>query len=663
MKRILLLLAYALLLTGSGYAQFSRFLVQLRDKAATPYTLEHPENYLSARAIDRRHRYGIPVDSLDLPVCPDYLARLAAVPGVTILNASRWLNQVSVQCADSAAVSGIHALPFVRSVAPIAARQAPGGRVTPDKFDTEGPSRITGTGTRDLGVPGNYYNYGSQAFGEIHLHHGEFLHNLGLRGQTIQIALLDGGYYHYNNLGGFDSVLAGGQVLDTWDFVAREASVAEDNSHGMSCFSTLAANLPGQLVGTAPAARYYLFRTEDVSSEYPIEEHNWVCGAERADSSGADVLSASLGYNTFDDTSFNHHYRDLDGKTTLAARGAAIAARKGLLVFVAAGNSGGDAWHYILTPADADSILAVGAVDTGGRAGSFSSYGPSADGRIKPDVASVGVNAQILTTANTVAGGTGTSYACPKLAGLGACLWQAFPEKANTEVLQAIRRAGSQAASPDNRIGYGIPDMKKAFALLLGSEVRDTASLQGCSVALSWTSKDAPAMLYQVRVKRPGDSAYSLLATQAPLPAPGLATHHYQLALSVGSQPGSYSLELLQVLDTSAAGYTALAFPAVTLELPPGCPSSIGSSAGILALYPNPGSGQVTLVLNTPQAYGSLRIRVVDWTGRLMQQYRVSKGTGPASYPLQPGGLAAGIYLISVDDGHRRIGTVKLLRQ
>src|SRR6185295_11454918 len=212
---------------------------------------------------------------------------------------------------------------------------------------------------------------------------GEFLHNIGLRGQGMQIAMLDAGYLSYTTLRSLDSVNQNGQILGTWDFVNRETSVTEDYLHGMQCLSTIVANIPGQFVGKAPKASFYLFRTEDVNSEYPIEEFNWVCGAERADSLGSDVISSSLGYNTFDNASFNHTYSQMNGNTALCTIGADLAAKKGMIVFNAAGNEGTNGWHYIIAPADGDSVVAVGAVNSSGSVGSFSSDGLSADGRIK----------------------------------------------------------------------------------------------------------------------------------------------------------------------------------------------------------------------------------------------------------------------------------------
>ena len=229
----------------------------------------------------------------------------------------------------------------------------------------------------------------------------------------------------------------------------------------------MAANEPGKFVGSAPKASYYLYRTEDVATEFPIEEHNWVVAAEKADSAGADIISSSLGYSLFDDPAFNHSYADMNGDNTIITQGADLAAKKGMIVCNSAGNSGGEAWKYIIAPADGDSVLAIGAVSTDSVPGSFSSYGPAADGRIKPDVASVGVNTQFIGTDGEITNGSGTSLANPNLAGLIACLWQAFPEFSNMEIIDAVKRSAHRYSNPEDRVGYGIPDMEKAYDLLI----------------------------------------------------------------------------------------------------------------------------------------------------------------------------------------------------
>ncbi|HWJ28857.1 MAG TPA: hypothetical protein VNS32_20095, partial [Flavisolibacter sp.] len=286
MKRATIFVVILLFFASAGFTQ-TRYIIQFKNKDNSPFSLSNPLAYLSQKAIDRRNAYHISIDSTDLPVTPRYIDSVQAAGAVTILNVSRWLNQVSIQTTDAAALNKINSLPFVHRVAPIAARIGRTGRE--GKWE-EPENQEAGATQRENGWAANVYNYGSSAV-QVHMHNGEFLHNIGLHGEGMTLGMLDGGFLNYLTLSAFDSVRNHGQILGTWDFVAREASVNEDHPHGMECFSTIAANIPGQFVGTAPKASFYLFRSEDVSSEYPVEEHNWVCAAERLDSSGGDVIS------------------------------------------------------------------------------------------------------------------------------------------------------------------------------------------------------------------------------------------------------------------------------------------------------------------------------------------------------------------------------------
>jgi subtilisin family serine protease len=270
------------------------------------------------------------------------------------------------------------------------------------------------------------------------------------------------------------------RILGEWDFVANEQSVNEDNDHGMYCLSVLASNRPGFLVGSAPGASYYLFRTEDANSEYPIEEQYWAAAAERADSLGVDMISSSLGYADFDNSELNHTYAERDGNTTIITRAADLAAKKGILVMNSAGNSGNsnNDLKYVAAPADGDSVVSVGAIDIHGNIASFSSWGPNGNGRLKPDFVSLGLAATISDYNGNPVTNNGTSFANPNLAGLIACLWQAFPEFNNMEIVDAVRRSSSKYESPESRFGYGIPDFKKASELLTQLRVlRNQSSL------------------------------------------------------------------------------------------------------------------------------------------------------------------------------------------
>lgn len=460
------ILAFALTTSLAADAQLTRHIVSFRDKKATTLSLAQPSAFLTAKALDRRRRYNIAIDSSDLPVCRAYLDTLASIRNVRLLNASRWLNQAAIQTSDAAALARIRSLPFVRSVEAIAPIALASDSSVLEPVMDESLEDLHQTGTLATTATAGYYNYGN-SLGQVRIHNGDYLHDLGFRGEGMTIAVLDAGFQSYLANRAFDSLRRSGRILGTWDFVAGEASVNEDDAHGANCLSIMASNLPGILVGTAPAASYWLFRTEDVASEYPVEEHFWAVGAERADSLGADMISSSLGYYDFDQSAFDYRYAQLDGNTTMVSRAADLAAKKGMIVCNSAGNSGSSAWKYIGAPADGDSVLAVGAVDVNGVVAAFSSYGPSADGQVKPDVASVGARTFVITPNGMAAQGNGTSYSNPNMAGLLACLWQAFPEFGNMELIDALRRSASRFTNPDDRVGYGIPDLRKAYADLL----------------------------------------------------------------------------------------------------------------------------------------------------------------------------------------------------
>jgi hypothetical protein len=514
MKKIILLIFIGLCTANSNsYAQFSKYIIRLKDKGSNPFSINNPIQYLTQRSIDRRTRQSIVIDSTDLPITPRYIDSIRLAGAVTILNTSKWLNQVAIQTTDAAALAKINGFPFVISTAPLAPRNNGTDKPVNKKYDAELTEKPNTTETANI-IAGDHYSYG-QSYGQVHLHNGEFLHNRGFRGQGMHMAVLDAGFFNYLTLPTFDSIRNNGQILGTWDFVTGNASVNEDHPHGMQCLSTIAANMPGVFMGTAPKTSFYLYRTEDVGSEYPIEEQNWVAGMERADSLGIEVSSTSLGYFTFDNPVFNYTYAThLDGNTTLSARGADMAAKKGIICVLAAGNEGNGSWHYIITPSDADSVMAVGAVSTTGVVGSFSSYGPSSDGQIKPSVAAVGVAATIANTSNGLPTfGSGTSFACPNMAGLTTCLWQAFPEVNNMRIITVMQESATRATNPNDRVGYGIPDMKKAFVKLIRQLYTQQSVVANCAVNLQWTAKTDSAISMVVERKLPAEANYTAIST------------------------------------------------------------------------------------------------------------------------------------------------------
>ncbi|MBB1283893.1 S8 family peptidase [Flavisolibacter sp. BT320] len=660
MKKLIgcLLLFFA---ANSEAQTLSRYIITFKNKATTPYTFSNPEAYLSPRAIERRTRHGIAIDSIDLPVTPRYLDSVQLAGNITILNVSKWLNQVSIQTSDAVALAKIRTFSFVETAAPIAARKAESGKGIQSIAIKNKRSK-----KRVFKLTADAYDYGS-SLPQIALHNGQFLHNIGLRGQGMVIGMLDAGFFRYNSLQAFDSINQNGQVLGTYDFVAKETSVSEDNSHGMQCLSVIAANIPSQFVGTAPKAGFYLFRTEDAATEYPIEEHNWVCGAERVDSSGGDVISSSLGYSDgMSDPQFNHTYAQLNGNTTIAARGADMAAKKGLLVVNAAGNQGNEPFKYLATPADADSVLAVGAVNSNGQPGGFSSYGPSSDGQVKPDVASVGVATVVQTTGNTIGTNNGTSFACPNMAGLATCLWQGFPEVNNMQIIRTLRQAGNQFTAPDNRIGYGIPDMKKAVLILLKEVATTSISATSCKNTISWTSKDIQGMSFAIERKAPGEAAFSKIGEQA---AKGItfSTQSYQFADSLlNIQAGTITYRIRQVIDTAAASTTADYIDTVSVSLAATCTTTpvinVPLTSEEYTLMPNPAHNKLTLRMSTPYAVPALSFRITDNKGRILLVEKQSKLPGTETFDFPVSHLAKGTYYLEVFKDKIRLTTKEFIK-
>jgi serine protease AprX len=510
MKKYLLFLVLLAGVATQAEAQFSRYIIRLKDKGTSPYSISNPSQYLSARALQRRTRYNIAIDSADLPITPRYIDSIRLAGAVTILNTSKWLNQVAIQTTDVAALAKINSFPFVIDRIALAPRNAPGKPVN-KKFDTPEEKAIT-TPTQQKTLA-DFYSYG-QSYAQVHIHNGEFLHNRGFRGQGMHMAIMDAGFQNYLTIPTFDSARRSGQILGTWDFVARNTSVNEDHPHGTNCFSAIAANMPGVFVGTAPKTSFYLYRTEEAATEYPIEEQNWAAAAELSDSLGVDICSVSLGYTTFDNPVFDHVYlRDMNGDSTIISRAADVAAKKGMLMVIAAGNEGTSSWRYISAPADADSVMAVGAVSTSGAVGSFSSFGPSSDQQVKPSVSGVGVGAVVASSFNgQPIFGNGTSFACPNIAGLATCLWQAFPEVNNMTIINTLQQSATRASNPDTRVGYGIPDVKKAFVTLLRQGFTKQTSQANCKASLLWSIKADSAMPTIIERKL-GNGAYTTVST------------------------------------------------------------------------------------------------------------------------------------------------------
>jgi serine protease AprX len=434
--------------------------IQFTDKDNTPFDVLEPLEFLSQRALDRRQRQNIPILENDLPVDPTYIQAVLD-EGAIYLTHSKWFNSVTVIVPNQAMLTTIQNLPFVLSSEPVGKKD--GYKETINKFEfVEAEKSLTESQF-------NESNYGL-GFNQIDMLGGISLHNQGFKGQGMLIAVLDGGFPNVDVFPAFDSLRANNRLVGGWDFVARDNSIYGDASHGMSVLSTMAANLPGEFVGTAPEASYLLFRTEDTSSELPVELDYWIAAAEFADSAGADIINSSLGYTTFDNSDFDFSYSDMDGNTTRGTRGADIAASKGILVVNSAGNSGNNSWKYIGAPSDGDSVLAIGAVTSEGLIANFSSEGPSSDNDIKPNVCAQGQGITYISSGGAVsAGGNGTSFSGPIIAGMAACLWQIHKDSlTNMEIFHAIEASAHKFRNPDGFYGYGIPNFAKANLMLSG---------------------------------------------------------------------------------------------------------------------------------------------------------------------------------------------------
>jgi hypothetical protein len=479
MKKIFTLIpAIFLMMFVFGQVSPDKYWVQFTDKDNSPYNVNNPEAFLTQRSIDRRVKQGIAIVENDIPVNSTYIQAVKNL-GATILTTSRWFNSVTVYTTDPAVVTAINNLPFVKSIQKIGGKTEADGSPDLSKKPFFINERYACPSPQDhLKATGaaNSYDYGA-AYNQIHMLNGEFLHNLGYDGDGMVIAVQDAGFENANNLPAFDSLWDNGRILGYKDFVEPSGvNIFSAHAHGTMVLSTMGGYLPGEYVGTAPQASYWLLRSEDGDTEYLIEELNWASAAEFADSVGADVINSSLGYTEFDDPSQNHTYEDMDGNTTPITIAADMAMSKGMIVVNSAGNSGNSPWHYIGAPADGDSVFSIGAVDENGNYASFSSVGPTYDGRLKPNVVAQGSGTAICVPGGGVSFGSGTSFSSPITAGMVACLWQVYPGARNMEVLQAIEKSASLYGNPDYEMGNGIPDYGLAYGLLTTTSPRPVTS-------------------------------------------------------------------------------------------------------------------------------------------------------------------------------------------
>ncbi|QOD61178.1 S8 family serine peptidase [Polaribacter haliotis] len=463
MKNILFLLI--VFVTANFYCQEQDAWVFFKDKPSKATFLANPLTMLSQTALDRRNTQNVSLDETDVPIETSYYNTLKNIVNITVLGKSRWLNAVHIQGTKTNVDNLKSAFSFIDKIE------------FADK-SLNGSNKITSVKSKR-----NHYNkfensktdftYGNTE-NQIKMLKADFLHKEGFTGKNQIIAVIDAGFPNVNTLSAFKRLRDNNQILGGYDFVERNDNFYTGHNHGTNVLSTIGGYIENQFVGSAPDALFYLFRTENAPVEVPLEETLWVEAAERADSLGVDVINTSLGYTTFDNPKYDYSYNDMDGKTTFITRGAEMAAKKGILVVNSAGNEGNKNWKYISAPADAKSVITVGAVDKDGNIASFSSFGPSFDGRIKPEIVAKGAGAAVINHTNgSITTSNGTSFSSPIMAGVIACLNQyenlETKKRNNNFLKEAIYTSANKYSNPTAQMGYGIPNFQEAFALYKSS--------------------------------------------------------------------------------------------------------------------------------------------------------------------------------------------------
>lgn len=454
MKQIV---TFLLVFLCSAVSAQTKYWVSFTDKKLSEFSLNKPQGFMSENALARRQKFNIPINTSDLPVCKSYLSTISNF-GAQVKKSSKWLNGAELIIADESIVLKIETLAFVKELKKLSSEVSPDFK---KKFQDEKTSSLKSTAAFDY----------DRATSQIEMLEGNYLHNLNFTGSNIDIAVMDDGFPSVDTNRFYQEAFLDGRIKTGYNFVADNDSVfiSSNGSHGNSVISTMVSKIDGEFVGTAPGATYFLFCTEDGANEGLQEEYNWALAAEMADDllGPNAIISTSLGYsNGFSNAADNHVYADMDGNTTPITIAADMAAAKGFLVINSAGNEGDKNWRHITAPSDGDSVLCIGAVKIDGSIAVFSSKGPAADGGLKPNVVAQGSPAYTVSTAESVLPSNGTSFSCPIISGMAACLWQAYPDKTNMEIFYAIEQSAHLYTNPDFDFGFGIPNFKLAFDLL-----------------------------------------------------------------------------------------------------------------------------------------------------------------------------------------------------
>lgn len=431
-----------------------KYWVYLIDKAQ--FNLEEIKKGFSEEGLLRRATFSIEFDGKDIPVKAQYKNQLNQFNGVKVIGASKWFNAVVVVLEREEIKVQLEQLDFVKSVVKLKSAK---------NLKTINKNKLATNFTlkQVSNIAEAFYG---ESYAQTNLINLIPLHTEGFFGGGIKIGVFDAGFFGADTLGCFEKLRNENRILGTFDLVDQDNTVYDKHTHGTYVLSCISAFQEGLLIGTAPEASVYLFRTEDGATETQIEEYNWVKAAEMADSLGIHIINSSLGYTLFDDSIENHAYSDMDGNTTIITKGADIAASKGILVVNSAGNSGTQGWKFISAPADGDSVFSIGAVNPEGDVADFSSYGPSYDGRVKPNICGVGWETAVCSFDNKVAFLNGTSFSSPLTAGAMATLWSKYPMAHNMDLMKYVEQSADRYTNPDDRCGYGIPDFGSTSNIL-----------------------------------------------------------------------------------------------------------------------------------------------------------------------------------------------------
>lgn len=432
-----------------------RYAIYFKYKPQDTFSLLRPQEFLSSKALDRREREEIQADSMDLPISSKYLAEVKSKVN-QILYETKWFNALIV-VGDAQNMEEIKKMPFVSKIELVAPGffKTTNGRVDPTNLTSKNETKFNTIHTRQVATQ-TTYDFQNELIGIPEMHAA------GYRGKGITIAIFDAGFPGANLASSLLHLQVNKQIIGTRDFVRPwNKNIYSGHEHGTNVLSLVASDEPTKMVGGAPDASIILVITEDASTEYRIEEFNWVRGAEYVDSLGADIINSSLGYLDFDDPEMNYSHKSLDGKSAVVTRGAGFAAQRGILVVNSVGNYGSKEGSLV-APADAFGILAVGSVNKDLNISSFSSRGPTSDLRLKPDLVAMGNGVSLIRSTGSVGISSGTSFSAPQVTALAAGLWGANREWKKDKLIQNIVRSATKAINPDNEMGFGIPDFATA---------------------------------------------------------------------------------------------------------------------------------------------------------------------------------------------------------